>query len=304
MSGGIEAEELYAALEKSAHLVGAPFSREKVWPILSAYRDGFDTGGAILSLQAGERAEEVEYSVQVSPGVGDPYARALAGGFVPETDHPVATLLQDIKERVPTSEYYIDCGIVGGFKKIYANFPHDPRRVSDLSDIASMPPAVAGNSDFFGRYGLQDVVLIGVDYRRRTMNLYFQLPAGTAGDLDPKTVLAMLRETGMREPDEDLLAYAGKAYRVYATVGWDSPEIRRISFAPSPRRSLDLSELPARLEPGFEEFMRNTAHTYDGELINASAAKWSPDSEFLDLAAYYQISPQHLKALTAAEAQG
>lgn len=305
MSGGFEAEELYSALEESARMTGAPFSREKVWPILSAYRDGFGTGGAIFSLQAGESVEELEYSVQVSPGINDPYACALRNGFVTETDHPVATILSDIQTQVPSTEYYIDCGIVGGFKKIYANFPHDPQEVSKLSSIFSMPPAVAGNADFFARYGLEDVVLIGVDYRRRTINLYFQLPVGIAGNLDPKTVLSMLRETGMSEPDEQLLAYAGNAYRVYTTLSWDSSEIHRISFAPQPRHDLDLSALPVRLEPKLEQFMKTAPHTYAGDLVNASASKWSPESGFLDLAAYYQVSPPHLKALMAArEEQG
>ncbi|WP_406415566.1 aromatic prenyltransferase [Streptomyces sp. NBC_00873] len=300
MSGGITTEELYSAIEESARLVDAPFSRDKVWPVLSAYRDGFGAGGVIFSLQAGERVEELEYTVQVSPGIDDPYAHALSNGFVAETDHPVSALLSDIQARIPGGEYYIDCGVVGGFKKIYANFPHDAQKVSKLAGIPSMPRAVDENSDFFARYGLEDVVLIGVDYKHRTMNLYFQLPAATAGNLEPKTVLSMLRETGMHEPDEQMLAYAAKSYRIYTTLSWDSSEIHRVSFGPKPRRDMDLSALPARLEPRLEQFMRTTPHKYAGDLINASAAKWSHDREFLDLAAYYQISPLHLKALTAA----
>jgi hypothetical protein len=168
-----------------------------------------------------------------------------------------------------------------------------------------MPGAVAENADFFARYGLEDVVLIGVDYKNRTMNLYFQLPPGTAGNLEPETVLSMLRETKMHEPSEKMLAYAAKAYRVYTTHSWESPDVHRISFGPRPRRDMEFSSLPARLEPKLEEFMRATPHDYAGDLINASAAKWSPDHEVLDLAAYYRISPMHLKALIAAgEAEG
>ncbi|MGW0885810.1 aromatic prenyltransferase [Streptomyces sp. NPDC002671] len=299
------AEELYSVIEESARLVDAPFSRDKVWPVLSAYRDGFGASGVIFSLQAGEKVEELEYTVQVSPGIEDPYACALSNGFATETDHPVSTLLSEIQALISGGEYYIDCGIVGGFKKIYANFPHSTQKVSKLAELPSMPRAVAENADFFARYGLDDVVLIGVDYKNRTMNLYFQLPPGTAGNLEPKTVLSMLRETKMHEPDEKMLAYAAKSYRVYTTLSWDSSDIHRISFGPRPRRDMDLSSLPARLEPRLEEFMRATPHKYAGDLINASAAKWSHDNEFLDLAAYYQISPMHLEALKAAgEAEG
>ncbi|MFE6288281.1 aromatic prenyltransferase [Streptomyces sp. NPDC057877] len=302
ISEGTGAEGLYSAIEKSARLVDAPLSRDKVWPILSAYADGLSAdGGVIFSLQAGSRVTEMEYSVQVSPGIGDAYAHALANGILTETDHPVSTLLTETVGLAPTSEHYIDCGIVGGFKKIYANFPHDQQKVSKLADLPSMPPSVGENAEFFARYGLDDVALIGVDYKNKTMNLYFQVPAATAGNLGAQTVKAMLRETGMSEPSEKMLAYASGAYRVYATLSWEAKGIHRISFAPKPRRGLDLAELPVRLEPRIEEFLRATPHTYPGALINASAAKWSPEREVLDLAAHHQVSAVQMKAFPAQE---
>ncbi|MFD0319240.1 aromatic prenyltransferase [Streptomyces flavalbus] len=134
ISDGFGAEELYSVIEESARLVDAPFSRDKVWPVLSAFERGFSAdGGVILSLQASDRVAEMEYSVQVSPGIGDPYGHALASGILTRTDHPVATLLPEIVTLAPTSEHYVDCGVVGGFKKIYANFPHDPQTVSKLA---------------------------------------------------------------------------------------------------------------------------------------------------------------------------
>lgn len=283
-------------------MVDAPFSRDKVWPILSAFEGGFSEGGGVIfSLQADEQVPELEYSIQVSPGITDPYAHALANGFFAETEHPVRALLSEIVELVPTSEHYIDCGIVGGFKKIYSNFPHAPQKVAKLADLPSMPHALSENLEFFARHGLEDVALVGADCKNRTVNLYFQLPEGVAGDLDPKTVQAMLGETGMSEPSEKMLAYAGKAYRVYVTLSWDFSEILRISFAPQPRRSVDLTELPAQLVPRIAQFMRETPHKYTGALINATAAKWSHEKEFLDLASYYQVSPLHLKAIEAQE---
>ncbi|MET9442768.1 aromatic prenyltransferase [Streptomyces sp. NPDC006610] len=298
MSRGIVAEEIYSAIKDSAMLVGAPFSHERVWPVLSAFADGFsDDGGVVLSLQAGGRVTEFEYSVQIGAGIADPYTHALAHGFFTETDRPVRSLLAEIGALAPTGEHYIDCGIVGGFKKIYVNFPHALQKVSALAALPSMPDAVGGNAEFFARYGLEDVALVGADCRNKTVNLYFQLAEPLAGNLTPDTVREMLRETGMSEPSEKMLAYAGKAYRVYATLGWDAKEILRISFAPQPRRAIDLSLLPARLEPAVEQFMRVTPHKYAGDLLNATAAKWSKEKEFLDLAAYYQTSVLHLKAI-------
>ncbi|MEU9109454.1 aromatic prenyltransferase [Streptomyces xanthophaeus] len=299
MSGGAEVEKLYSAIEESARLVGAAFSRDKVWPILNAYGDALTAGRVVFSAQIGNKrqAGELEYTIQVSPGI-DPYAQALSSGFVTETDHPVGTLLSDLQARVSVDEYFIDCGVVGGFKKVYALFPHDLQGVSKLADIPSMPPALAENADFFSRHGLDATALIGIDYQNKTMNVYFQLPS--AGNLDPKTIRSMLSEIGLPEPDEKMLEFACKSYRVYTTLSWDSSKIQRISLAPPPRRNLDLSELPAPVEPGIERFVKNAPHTYAGERVTVVAAKWTPDGGHLDLGSYYQIPPQHLKDLMAA----
>lgn len=294
MSGGIEAQELYAAVEKAAALVGAPCARDEVWPILSAYREAFTEGAVIFSI-GGREAGELEYTVQVSAQSADPYEHARANGFVRQTDHPVATLLTNIRSRVSVGELFIDSGVVGGFKKIYAQFIQDPQKVADIAALPSAPPALAANADYFARHGLTDIVLTGIDYQNHTMNLYFQLPAPLAGNLDDKAVRAMLREIGLPEPSDPMVAYARGSYRVYTTVGWDSPQIKRISFAPRPRRGMDLTALPVQLPAHMEQFLRGAPHTYTGELINASAVKWTPTGEHLDLAAYYRATPQQLQ---------
>ncbi|MGQ4434733.1 aromatic prenyltransferase [Streptomyces sp. SAS_260] len=299
MSEGTEAEKLYSAIEEAARLVGASFSRDMVWPVLEAFRDALTDGAIIFSAQVNAgRVGELEYTAQVSPGSEGPYARALAGGLLPRQDHPVAGLLSDIEERVAVEDYFIDCGVAGGFKKIYAQFPGDLQKVSELARIPSVPRSVADNAALFARHGLEEVALVGINYRSRTLNLYFQLPAEVAGDLDPRTVLSLLKEMGLPEPDERMLAYACTSYRVYATLGWDSPDIRRISFAPVPSPGLDPAALPARLDPRLEHFVRSAPYTYAGEPVNASAVKWSPDGDHLDLAVYHQISSPLLKAFT------
>src|SRR5215475_16104761 len=98
MSGCTKAEELYSAIEESARLAGAAFSRDKVWPILVAYGDLITEGRIVFSVKTGERhAGELEYTVQVSPGIDNPYAHALSNGLAASTDHPVGALLSDIQ---------------------------------------------------------------------------------------------------------------------------------------------------------------------------------------------------------------
>jgi hypothetical protein len=296
MSGAAAVEEIYSAIEESARLLDVPCARDKVWPILTAYGDALADVAIIFSVSTG--SHEFDYTIQVPTGIDDPYAHALSNGFVAETDHPVGALLSDIRARISVSEYFFDCGVVGGFQKLYASFPHDLQEVSTVAGIPSMPPAVAENAGFFAHHGLADATLIGIDYKRKTMNVYFQLPAAVAGNLEPKSIRSMLREIGMPEPDEQMLELACHSYRIYVTLSWDSSKIARISFAPQPRQGLDLSAIQARLEPEIKQFMGGTPYVYAGERISISVPKWSADGGHFNLGSYYQISPQ-LKAFIA-----
>lgn len=300
MSGVTGAEDVYAAIEESARLVGAPCSRDEVLPILTAYFPGeaLAEAGVALTVQTGERhAGELDYTINVPAEIGDPYALALSKGFVAETDHPVGNLLAEVQERCPLSEHLIDCGVAGGFKKIYAHFPHDLQPVSKLAELPSMPPAVAGNLDFFARHGLNDVAMMAFDYRRKSINLYFTRLSDETRE--PKNILSMLRETGLEEPKEQMLEFAQQAFRVNVTLSWDSPKVVRFCFAPPPARRLDSSALPVHIEPGIEKFAKNAPYTYPGERVNLFGVKWTPDGECLDVAAYYQLSPLHRRVLTA-----
>jgi Aromatic prenyltransferase Orf2 len=283
-----EMEEVYSALEESARLLDVPCSRDKVWPILTAFGGALAEGLIVFSVQTGERhAGELDCSFKVPPEFGDPYPYALANGFVAETDHPVGALLSDIHAQISVKEYGIDCGVVGGFKKFYAHFPGDLQRVSKLADIPAMPRAVAENATLFARYGLDEVAMIGVDYKHKTMNLYFQFAAD--GRPEPSTILSMLREIGLHEPNEGMLEFAHKSMRANITLSWDSSKILRAAFAPPPGPELDPSAVPARIEPHIERFVTSAPRAYSGERMSLFGVKWFPDGEFIDVCSYYRI---------------
>lgn len=294
MSGAAGLENIYSAIEESALILGVPCSRAKVWPILTAYGEALTEVAFIFSVSTG--SQEFDYTIQVPAAIDDPYAHAVSNGLVAKTDHPAGALLSDIKARVPVGEYYSDYGAIGGFQKLYASFPQNPQGVSGLAGIPSMPDAVAENVGLFTRYDLGDVALVGIDYKRKTMNLYFQLPAAVAGNLEPRLIRSLLDEVGMPDPDEQMLDLAVGAYRVYITLSWDSLKVERISFAPRPRQRLDLSPIQDRLEPKIKKFMDDAPCAYADERVSIAVPKWTPGGSHFNLGYYYQISPQ-LKAI-------
>ncbi|WP_019819569.1 aromatic prenyltransferase [Saccharomonospora saliphila] len=298
---------VYSAIEEAAGLMGAPCSRERVWPILTAYGDGISEAGIVFSVQTGERhAGELDYTITVPADGPDPYTSALSNGFLEATQHPVGTLLSDIRARCHISEYFIDCGVVGGFNKVYAHFPHDPLSVERLAEVPSLPRSLADNLGFFLRHALRDVAMIAIDYRKKTVNLYFaQLSAEC---LRSANIRAMLRESGLSELDGPMLDFALGSFRIYVTLAWDSAGVERISFASlmsSGWVNAALSEFPVRIEPEIERFVKNAPQAYSGDRVRILAIKSSPGDECLNFGSYYQISPvvRNLLAARAGDAE-
>lgn len=288
MSGHTGAEELYTAIEESARLVGAPCSPQVVRPVLTAYDAAHADGGIVFSAQTGAAyAGQFDVAFSIPPAIGDPHAHALAHGFVARTDHPVGALLTDLTARCAATEHFADCSVDGGLRKLYAHFPRDLQSVSALAAIPSMPRAVADNADLFARYGLDAVVMVGINYGHRTVSLYFQFtPDGRPA---PATIGALLREVGLSEQDDRMLEFAHRSFRANITLGWDSAAIGRVTFAPPPGPGRDLSEVPAPTGPHLRRFVTGAPRAYAGERMNLFAVKWTPEGRFIEVCSYYRL---------------
>jgi hypothetical protein len=290
MSEAIAVEDMYSTIEESARLVGSPCAREQVLAVLTAYEKALPDAGLVMSVSTGESPPaDLDYTISVALAFGDPYAAAVSHGLVAEADHPAHSLLSDIRERVTVTEHLVDAGVVGGFSKIYAHFPFDPQGIAKLGDFPSMPPAVTANVDLFTRHHLRDVAMIGIDYRRRTVNLYFaQLPDEFR---EPANILSLHGELGLPAPNDGWLAFARQSFRVYATLSWDSPEIERICFARQPFRGWDPAGFPAGITPEVEKFVTGSRRAYGGQPVVISAVKWTAEGEYLNLGPYCRLSP-------------
>jgi hypothetical protein len=302
MSAAAEVERVYAAMEEAAGLLDIACSRDKVLPVLTAYQDVLADAVIVFSMASGRHSTELDFSISVPSGHGDPYAIALSNGLTARTDHPVGAFLSDTRERCPIGMYAIDGEVTGGFKKTYAFFPPDDLQgLSKLAEIPSMPRSAAENADLFARYGLDKVQMTSVDYNRRQANLYF-------GDLspeylEPEAVLSMLREMGLREPGELGLEFAKRSFAIYPTLSWDSSKVERICFAVI---TTDPTIVPAQAESDvalFSKYANNAPYAYAGERRTlVYGLTLSPDEEYYKLGSYYQISDIQRKLLKAFDA--
>ncbi|MFS2291074.1 aromatic prenyltransferase Orf2 [Actinomadura hallensis] len=289
------AENLYSAIEKTTGLLDVPCSRDKVWPVLSAFQAAIPKAAILFRLATDARhAGEVNCHMMMLPGDVDPYALALSKGLLEGTDHPVGDLLADIEKRLPVESYGIDFGVVGGFQKAWSCFPGDSmQKLSDLAEIPSMATGLAANMDLFARHGLaENVTLIGMDYEHKTMNVYF----GEADEcLKPEAVKSMLRDMEMPEPSEQMLNFARQAFGFYATLSWDSPKIQRFCYSAITREPLSLLE---RVDPKIEHFLTEIPYGVDEPKVVYLAT--SPkEGEYCKVNAYYQWRPRLVKHMHA-----
>jgi hypothetical protein len=283
-------ESLYAAIEQSARVLEVPCSREKVMPILSMYGDALAQAVIAFRVATGQdRSGDLDCRFTVPLDV-DPYALAVSNGLLPPTDHPVGALLADVRAHCPIDSYGIDFGVIGGFKKIWLVLPRgDLQEVSKLAGIPSMPRSLAGSLGFFARYGLGDTVgLLGIDYPKRTVNVYFGEPP--AEGFAPESVRSMLREVDQAEPSGQMLELGQKAFGIYVTLNWDSPKVERICFAVA---TPDPTELSIPLDPKVERFVKHVRKSEaNSRFVYAVASQ--PDGEYYKLQSYYRWQPKVL----------
>ncbi|MFB7248857.1 aromatic prenyltransferase [Streptomyces populi] len=289
MSNKTELAGLYSVIEESARLVDVTCSRETVWPILTAYEDTLARAVVAFRVATGERnAGDFDCRFTMLPKDMDPYAVALRNGLSQKTGHPVGSLLGELHRAFPIASSGIDFGVVGGFKKTWSFFPTDDlQSLSDLVRLASLPPSVAGNLDFFTRHRLADrVSLVGIDYPNRSVNLYFG--AAPEETFRADGIRSILRDARLAEPSERLLRLGEQAFGIYATLTWDSPDVERITIA---AMTPDPTTLPVRIEPKIEHYLDEAPYsTDDRQFVYAITS--SPKGEYHKLQSYYKWQPR------------
>ncbi|MFF1308055.1 aromatic prenyltransferase [Streptomyces sp. NPDC058307] len=285
MSDSAELTDLYSAIEETARVMGVASSRTKVSPVLTAYQHVMAQAVISFRAQTGPRGiGDLDCRWTMLPKDLDPYRVALSSDLIAETDHPVGILPGEIHRQFPVNGYGFDFGVAGGFKKTWSFFDAAaPHSVAALGDLPSMPPSVSENLGFFTKHGLADLVnTVGIDYVKRTVNLYFARPSAEA--FAPDGVRSILRDAGMPEASEQLLHFSEQAFGVYTTMSWDTSKVERVTFA---ARTTAPLELPVDMDPSLERLVKEAPYdTVGRQFVYGISA--TPKGEFHKIQSYYQ----------------
>ncbi|MFF2188852.1 aromatic prenyltransferase [Streptomyces sp. NPDC058155] len=290
--------EFYSVAEKTSRMMGVPISHDKVRPVLTAYQHVMAPAVISFRTQTGPRgADDLDCRWTMLPKDLDPYAVALSNGFATPTGHPVDQVSKEIHQAFPVGGYGFDFGVAGGFKKTWTFFPPPaPQPAARLAELPSMPRSVSDNLAFFERYGVAGIVnTVGIDYPKRTVNLYFN--PSSREFFQPQGLRALLAEAGLPEPSEGLLRFCDQAFSVYTTLNWDSSEIERITFSV---KTTDPLGLPLDIGPGIEKLVKNPPYTAGEQYVYGVSV--TPRGEFHKIQSYYQWHARVESMLTAVDA--
>jgi hypothetical protein len=274
-------ESIYSAVADTARLLGVACDQDELWPVLRAYEAGFTSGGvALRTTTRARRSGELSVRYLGPAGDPDPYLLALDRRFTTKADHPVDRLHQEIQDRGTVMFRGVDVGAASGFEKVWSIYADNgATSIGAMSRTPAMPPSVGGNLDYFVRHGLNKVTGIGVDYRRRSVNVYFSF----IDTRDTAKISTMFYDLGFRLPDKDELEMCRQAFAVYFTFTWDSPEIERVCF---PIRVFEPDLMPSHLDPLIERFVKG-ARFYSEDRAYIYAITSSRHSQYYKVENFY-----------------
>jgi hypothetical protein len=147
-------------------------------------------------------------------------------GLLTYQGHPIERLGEEIASRFGVW-WGIDASVKGMADKVWLQFA-DGIALAEFLTLDSLPPAVHGAGAHFARAGLDSVGMVALDFTSHTVNVY--APVFPPGTLTRERVEAIIGGLGFPLPADDELARDTRAFCVYQTFSWDSPDLQRLCF--------------------------------------------------------------------------
>jgi hypothetical protein len=244
-------QQLIEDIESAAALADARFDRDVTCAAIAAYEPYFLDSAISFRTSTkpvGERELNVRY-VELRRA-DDAYAIACRSGLLKPDGGAVHRAMAAIQDDFPILGYGVDIGVAFGLEKIWPFFPHRPRPVDAVCDLAYLPEAARRFLPYFKRHRLDSVSLFALDFRNQSANLYFMQQPGSYSAAE---IAAMFRELGLAVPDDSIIELCCRSIPVYCTFSWDSPSVLRLCFGIPFKNA---SEIPSGIDPTIDKYVQ------------------------------------------------
>jgi hypothetical protein len=245
-------QRLHDDIIKACEVSSAPYNSEAIWSVLNVYPEFFK--GSPISFRTttkppNKRAVNVRYVELDVPH--DPFPTALNAGLIQKQGHPVEDIIPEMQSRFPFDGfggYGVDFGANYGFEKIWGFF-NGSQMIEEIYRMPSLPDSVKAHADYFARHNLKDPRLMGVDFRNKSINIYFF--AHEIQGFSPEAVVGMIRDLGFTVPSEEIVQHCARSLPIYFTFTWDSPRAERLCFCTHAEKE----NVPVHLDPVIKQYV-------------------------------------------------
>jgi hypothetical protein len=229
---------------RAAEIADAPHDKDAIWPVLNAYGDFYSMSPVSFVTNTKPKEKRRLHFRYVELQVPhDAYAIAFAQGFITKHGHAIDEMIPALQSACPIQGYGVDTDAASGLAKLWV-FLRDFPSIDSVCAMPFLPESVRGHAEYFAKYGLGTVSLFAVDYRHRTINIYFMV--SSPGQYTADKVARMIGDLQLEMPSAEILEYCSRAVTIYPSFAWESPRIERICFGiPAPRPSM----VPTHLHP-------------------------------------------------------
>lgn len=209
----------------AARITQVPFSEATILEALRSFDEGFLHGSVQIrtTTHPVERRELCFRYLDLESG-RNPLEIALASGTLKPTGHPIFGWLDCVEERMPVLGYGADFEVSHGLVKIWTFLAgaFDPRAFLDLPLV---PRGLKASIGVLQDLQLEHVTIVGVDFARGSVNLYFDVYRARF-DLLARACARL----GFAAPSDAAQEHAAKARCMGVTYAWDQPQIERLCF--------------------------------------------------------------------------
>lgn len=252
---GLDLGKLRADLRDCAQAVEVPFNAPAVDRLLHTIGD-LCTDAWLGMRTTGRPAGSRDLNLRVCyRHPVHPVPRLREAGLLTFDGHPMERLLDEFVDTFPLW-WGIDASVSGAVDKLWLIFDHGIP-LADVLALPHLPPAIRAAQDHFDRARMDRVGLIGLDFGKRTVNVYS--PVFEPGTLTRKTVTDIISGLGFSLPAKVELERNTQAFDVYQTFSWDEPGVRRLCF---PVR-YTAEEFPTYCHPVLKQFVEQAPFAAD-----------------------------------------
>lgn len=275
-SAKTDLKKLLADLKAMSDSLGVPYDESAMRDGVHAFAKHFEESPVAMRMttRAGTgRDLAVRYLDFMNLPEQDPLATAKQKGFVVDDGHAVFALFEEAKQICSAIGYGVDLDVSRGFAKIWMVPTVHSATLDVLAGMQHLPQSAKNTLGHLARFGLDTFGLLGFDFGRKTMNLYFMIKAPGS---NPRDYGALLSDLGFPSGPEELLAACKPAQALYYTFSWDSRGAERVCF---PVVCSSRVQVPAHFDPIFDLALGNKSFTLGRDTCIYSIV-WSKNGNY------------------------